>query len=138
MKNLFDVKGKVIVITGGAGILGRGMAEYMAEQGCKVVVLDRADAGVALVEDIKSKGGEGLYLNTNVLEKAALEQNAKDIVATFGRIDILVNAAGGNMAGATIGPDQTIFDLQIDAFEKVVDLNLFGTVLPCMVFGKIM
>ena len=138
MKNLFDVKGKVIVITGGAGILGRGMAEYMAEQGCKVVVLDRADAGVALVEDIKSKGGEALYLNTNVLEKAALEQNAKDIVATFGRIDILVNAAGGNMAGATIGPDQTIFDLQIDAFEKVVDLNLFGTVLPCMVFGKIM
>jgi len=138
MRNLFDVKGKVIVITGGAGILGRGMAEYMAEQGCKVVILDRADAGVALVEEIKSKGGEALYLNTNVLEKESLEQNAKDIVATFGRIDILVNAAGGNMAGATIGPDQTIFDLQIDAFEKVVDLNLFGTVLPCMVFGKIM
>lgn len=138
MKNLFDVKGKVIVITGGAGILGRGMAEYMAEQGCKVVILDRADAGVALAEEIKSKGGEALYLNTNVLEKEALEQNAKDIVATFGRIDILVNAAGGNMAGATIGPDQTIFDLQIDAFEKVVDLNLFGTVLPCMVFGKVM
>ncbi|MFZ4582706.1 MAG: SDR family NAD(P)-dependent oxidoreductase, partial [Paludibacter sp.] len=98
MKNLFDVKGKVIVITGGAGILGKGMAEYMAEQGCKVVVLDRADAGVAMCEEIKAKGGEALYLNTNVLDKAALEQNAKDIVATFGRIDILVNAAGGNMA----------------------------------------
>ena len=138
MKNLFDVKGKVIVITGGAGILGRGMSEYMAEQGCKVVILDRADAGVGLAEEIKAKGGEALYLNTNVLDKAALEQNAVDIVAAFGRIDILVNAAGGNMPGATIGPDQTIFDLQIDAFEKVVDLNLFGTVLPCMVFGKIM
>ena len=111
MKNLFDVKGKVIVITGGAGILGRGMAEYMAEQGCKVVILDRADAGVSLVEEIKSKGGEAIYLNTNVLEKESLEQNAKDIVAAFGRIDILVNAAGGNMAGATIGSEQTIFDL---------------------------
>jgi len=138
MKNLFDVKGKVIVITGGAGILGRGMAEYMAEQGCKVVILDRMDAGVALVEELKAKGTEALYLNTDVLNKEILEQNAQDIVAAFGQIDILVNAAGGNMPGATIGPDQTIFDLQIDAFRKVVDLNLFGTVLPCMVFGKIM
>ena len=138
MQNLFNVKGKVIVITGGAGILGKGMAEYMAEQGCKVVILDRADAGVALVEELKSKGSEALYLNTDVLNKEILEQNAIDIVAAFGRIDILVNAAGGNMPGATIGPDQTIFDLQIDSFRKVVDLNLFGTVLPCMVFGKIM
>ena len=138
MKNLFDVKGKVIVITGGAGILGRGMAEYMAEQGCKVVILDRMDTGVALVEELKSKGTEALYLNTDVLNKEVLEQNAKDIVAAFGRIDILVNAAGGNMPGATIGPDKTIFDLEIDAFKKVVDLNLFGTVLPTMVFAKIM
>ena len=138
MQNLFDVKGKVIVITGGAGILGRGMAEYMAEQGCKVVILDRMDTGVELVESLKAKGSEALYLNTDVLNMEVLEQNAKDIVAAFGRIDILVNAAGGNMAGATIGPDQTIFDLQIDAFKKVVDLNLFGTVMPCMVFGKIM
>ncbi|MEI6555198.1 MAG: SDR family oxidoreductase [Paludibacter sp.] len=138
MKNLFDVKGKVIVITGGAGILGRGMAEYMAEQGCKVVILDRMDTGVALVEELKAKGTEALYLNTDVLNKEVLEQNAKDIVAAFGRIDILVNAAGGNMPGATIGPDKTIFDLEIDAFKKVVDLNLFGTVLPTMVFAKIM
>ena len=119
MQNLFNVKGKVIVITGGAGILGKGMAEYMAEQGCKVVILDRADAGVALVEELKSKGSEALYLNTDVLNKEILEQNAIDIVAAFGRIDILVNAAGGNMPGATIGPDQTIFDLQIDSFRKV-------------------
>ncbi len=139
MKNYFDVKGKVIVITGGAGILGKGMSEYMAEQGCKVVVLDRVDdAGNALVADIKAKGGDAIYLSTDVLNKEVLEQNAKDIVAAYGRIDILVNAAGGNMPGATIAPGQTIFDLQIDAFQKVVDLNLFGTVLPCMVFGKIM
>lgn len=138
MKNLFDVKGKVIVITGGAGILGRGMAEYMAEQGCKVVILDRMDTGVALVEELKAKGTEALYLNTDVLNKEILEQNAKDIVTAFGRIDILVNAAGGNMPGATIGPDKTIFDLEIESFKKVVDLNLFGTVLPTMVFAKIM
>lgn len=139
MKNLFDVKGKVIVITGGAGILGKGMAEYMSQQGCKVVILDRVDeAGNALVAELKAKGGDAIYLSTDVLDKEVLEKNAKDIVAAYGKIDILVNAAGGNMPGATIGPDQTIFDLQIDAFRKVVDLNLFGTVLPCMVFGKIM
>ena len=65
-------------------------------------------------------------------------QNSKNIVAKYGRIDILVNAAGGNMAGATIPDDKTIFDLDVDAFRKVVDLNLFGTVLPTMVFAKVM
>ncbi|MBN2787248.1 MAG: SDR family oxidoreductase [Paludibacteraceae bacterium] len=139
MKNLFDVKGKVIVITGGAGILGKGMAEYMAEQGAKVVILDRVEeAGKALIADIKAKGGEALYLNTDVMNKEVLEQNAKDIKAAYGRIDILVNAAGGNMAGATVAPDKTFFDLEIDAFKKVVDLNLFGTVIPTMVFAKLM
>ena len=70
--------------------------------------------------------------------KEILEQNKKDILAKYGRIDALLNAAGGNMAGATIGPDSTIFDLNIDAFRKVVDLNLFGTVLPTMVFADVM
>jgi NAD(P)-dependent dehydrogenase (short-subunit alcohol dehydrogenase family) len=137
--NLFDIQGKVIVITGGSGILGSSMSQYLASQGAKVVVLDRnADGGKALIEKIKADGGEATFLTTDVLNKEALEQNRTDILKIYGQIDVLVNAAGGNMAGATIAPDKTIFDLEIDAFKKVVDLNLFGTVLPTMVFAKAM
>ena len=114
---LFNVAGKVVVMTGGAGVLGKGISKYLAAQGAKMVVLDRSEeAG----------------------NKEVLEQNKKDILEKYGRIDVLLNAAGGNMAGATIAPDKTFFDLQVDAFKKVVDLNLFGTVLPTMVFADVM
>ncbi len=137
--NLFDVQNKVVIITGGCGVLGSDMARYLAKQGCKVVILDRVeDKGKALVEKIKSEGGEAMFLVTDVLNKEVLEQNRADIIEAYGKIDVLVNAAGGNMPGATIAPDKTIFDLEIDAFKKVVDLNLFGTVIPTMVFAKAM
>lgn len=137
--NLFCVKGKVVLITGGCGILGSDMAQYLAKQGCKVVILDKVeDKGKKLVAKIKADGGEAMFLVTDVLKKEILEQNREDIVKAYGRIDILVNAAGGNMPGATIPPDKTIFDLEIDAFKKVVDLNLFGTVIPTIVFAKAM
>ena len=77
-------------------------------------------------------------LVSNVLDKALLEQNKQEILKAYGKIDVLVNLAGGNQAGATIPPDKTIFDLDIDAFRTVVDLNLFGTVLPTMVFAEVM
>ena len=96
------------------------------------------ETGEKIVADIKAKGGEACFFQTDVLNKEILEQNKKDILAKYGRIDALLNAAGGNMAGATIGPDNNIFDLQVDAFKKVVDLNLFGTVLPTMVFAEVM
>ncbi len=92
-----------------------------------------------MVDKIKSEGGEAMFLVTDVLNKETLEKNREDIVKAYGKIDVLVNAAGGNMAGATIPPDKNIFDLEIDAFKKVVDLNLFGTVIPpTMVFAKSM
>ena len=139
MENLFSVEGKVVVITGGGGILGRGMAEHMCSQGASVVILDRSEeAGNKLANELIAKGYEASYFYCDVLNNEVLEQNSKDIVAKYGRIDVLVNAAGGNMPGATIGPDSTIFDLQMDAFRKVVDLNLFGTVMPTMVFAKVM
>ena len=139
MKNLFEIKNRVVVITGGTGVLGSCMVEYLAEQGAKVVVLARnKENGDKLVTGIKAKGFEALFLQSNVNDKAILEQNAQDIVAKYGRIDVLINAAGGNMSGATIGPDKTIFDLDVDAFKTVVDLNLFGTVIPTMVFSKVM
>lgn len=139
MTKLFSVKDKVVVITGGAGILGRGIACYLAEEGAKIVILDRAvETGNEIVDEIKAKGGTALFLQTDVLNREVLEENKKDILAHYGRIDALLNAAGGNMAGATISPDKTIFDLDIEAFRKVVDLNLFGTVLPTTVFAEVM
>lgn len=139
MRNLFDIKDRVVVLTGGTGVLGSCMAEYLAEQGASVVVLARnKEKGDELVTKIKAKGYEALFLQTDVNDKAILEKNAEDIVKKYGRIDVLVNGAGGNMPGATIGPDKTLFDLNVDDFKKVVDLNLFGTIIPTMVFAKVM
>lgn len=139
MKNLFSVKDKVVVITGAAGILGTAMVRHFAEEGAKVVVLDRNEAaGNRLVDEVNEKGQTALYLYSDVLDKPTLESNYQAIMDRFGQIDVLINAAGGNMAGATIAPDKTIFDLDLEAVRKVVDLNLFGTILPTMVFARAM
>ena len=137
MKNLFDIKDQVVVITGGTGVLGKAIAAHLAEQGAKVVIMGRkAEVGNAIVEDIKAKGGEAMFLTTNVLDEAILEQNLKNIMDKYGRVDALLNAAGGNMPGATIGPNGNFFDLKVDEFQKVLNLNLTGTVLPTQVFLK--
>lgn len=137
MQNLFDLHDKVVVITGGTGVLGSKMSEYLAEQGAKVAIVARnAENGESLVKTIAAKGGTALFLQADVVDQKQLEQNAQVIMEKFGRIDILVNGAGGNMPGATIGPDKTIFDLDVESFRKVVDLNLMGTVIPTMVFAK--
>lgn len=134
---LFDITGKVVVITGGAGVLGTEMARYLAGEGARVAVLDRdREKGEALVEALTAAGGEAVFLATDVMDRSLLEENCRQVKARFSRIDVLVNAAGGNMGGATVPPDKTIFDLELDAFRKVVDLNLFGTVLPTLVFAR--
>lgn len=139
MKNLFDLKDKVVVITGGTGVLGKAIALHLAEEGAKVVILGRkAEVGNALVDEIKGNGGEALFLTTDVLNREALEQNLADILKAYGRIDALLNAAGGNMPGATIAPTGTIFDLKTEEFQRVLELNLTGTVLPTQVFLKAM
>jgi NAD(P)-dependent dehydrogenase (short-subunit alcohol dehydrogenase family) len=138
MKDLFDIKGKVIVITGGCGVLGRNIANYLAEQGAKIVVLGRsAEVGKPLESELKQKS-DALFLVTDVLNRELLEENKAAILKEFGTIDILLNAAGGNMPGATIAPHQTVLDLNMDDFRKVVDLNLFGTILPTNVFVDVM
>lgn len=137
MNKLFDITGKVVVITGGTGILGKAIAKYLALEGAKVVILGRrAEAGNAIVADIKAAGGEAMFLTTDVMKLDVLEQNLADIVAAYGRVDSLLNAAGGNMPGATISPDGTFFDLKPEEFQKVLDLNLTGTVIPSQVFLK--
>lgn len=137
MKNLFDIQGKVVVITGSTGVLGRSIAQYLAEQGAKVVLLGRnVEVGTALEKSILEAGGDCLFLTTDVMDRSKLEQNLTDILNRYGRIDALLNAAGGNMPGASIQPSGTFFDLKMEDFQKVLELNLAGTVLPTQVFLK--
>jgi NAD(P)-dependent dehydrogenase (short-subunit alcohol dehydrogenase family) len=115
------------------------MARHLAGEGARIVILDRnAEGGSRLAAEIREDIGEALFLETDVLDRGTLLQNKQDILDAYGQIDVLINLAGGNMAGATIPPDKTFFDLDLDAFRKVVDLNLFGTVLPTMIFAGVM
>ncbi len=135
MNELFSVKDKVVVITGGTGVLGACIGEYLAEQGAKVVIMGRRkEEGEAIVKKITDKGGEACFMATNVMDAAVVEQNCTDILARYGRVDALLNAAGGNMPGATIAPTGNFFDLKVDEFQKAVNLNLTGTVIPTQVF----
>jgi len=136
MKEIFDLKGKSVVITGGTGVLGREMSAGLARAGARVAVLGRnRENGEALVSSIREAGGEALFTQADVLDGAQLKAANEAVLEAYGSIDILVNAAGGNMAGAVIPPDKNFFDLDISAFEQVVDLNLTGTVLPTQVFS---
>lgn len=135
MNKLFDIKDNVVVITGGTGVLGRTIAKYLALEGAKVVILGRKeDVGNAIAQDILAAGGCCEFMKTDVMNAEVVKQNCADIVAKYGRVDTLLNAAGGNMAGATIPPDKTFFDLQVDQFQTVLNLNLTGTVIPTQVF----
>lgn len=141
MKNLFDLKGKVMVMTGACGVLGTTIVKYFAAQGAKMVLLDLervSGLGEKTVSEIESAGGEAVFFPTDVLDKAIVEKNLEQVMEKYGTVDVLLNAAGGNMAAATVPPDKTIFDLDIDAVKKVTELNLFGTIIPTMVFAKAM
>jgi len=137
MNDLFSVKDKVIVITGGTGVLGACIGEYLALQGAKVVLMGRRkDEGEEIVKNIAAKGGEAIFLVTDVMNPAVVQENCDEIVRRYGRVDALLNAAGGNMPGATIRPDGNFFDVKIEEFQKVLDLNLTGTVIPTQIFLK--
>lgn len=139
MVNLFDVQGRVMVITGGTGVLCSAMVLHFAGQGMKVAVIGRnRTKGDSLIAEVKAQGGEAIFLAADVLDQAQIEAAYQTVMSTWGRVDVLVNGAGGNMPGATIPPDKNIFDLKIDDFRQVVDLNLFGTILPTLVFCKAM
>lgn len=137
MTNLFDIHDKVIAITGAAGVLAGGTANYLQKQGAYVIYLDlfqeKVDATVAAAKQISDKC---CGYACNVLDQEALDLVYEKIMADIGRVDVLINGAGGNMPGATIGPDQDVFDLKIEDYSKVLDLNLKGTVMPTMTFAK--
>lgn len=137
MKNLFDLKNRAAVITGGNGVLGGAMAEGLAAAGAQVGILGRTEETVnAQVEAIKDNGGEALPLIADVLSISELRDAEEKVIEHWGRIDILINAAGGNMTGATIGPNDSFLDLEDDDFERVVDLNFHGTYKSIKVFSK--
>ena len=127
----------MIAVTGAVGVLAGGTAQYLQEQGAHVIYLDlnqdRVDQAVAEAKKISKKC---CGYACNVLDQAALDVVYEKIMDDIGRIDVLINGAGGNMPGATIGPDQDVFDLKIEDYSKVLDLNLKGTVMPTLTFAK--
>ena len=136
---LYDVSGKVSVVTGGAGILCSAMCRALAQWGAKVAVLDlNADAAQALAAEICARGGEAYAVACDVLQKESIEAASQAVIARYGRVDILVNGAGGNKPQATTNPERSFFDLPVEALRWVFDLNLIGAILPSQVFGKIM
>ena len=137
MANLFNIKDYVVVITGGTGVLGRTIAKYLALEGAKVIIGGRKeDVGNKIVSDITAEGGVCEFIKMDVMNQANIQEACDYIVGKYGKVDTLLNAAGGNMAGATITPDQNFFDLQTEAFQTVLNLNLTGTVIPTQVFLK--
>ncbi|MFI3306596.1 MAG: SDR family oxidoreductase [Rikenellaceae bacterium] len=136
--NLFDIQDKVVVITGGYGILGGSTAKYLAEQGAKVVIVGRnATKGAEFVNEITRSGGEAIFAQGDATNREDMESVRALTLAKYGTIDSLINAAGGNMPGATIAPDADIFGLGIDDMSAVVNLNLMGTVIPSIVLGEV-
>jgi NAD(P)-dependent dehydrogenase (short-subunit alcohol dehydrogenase family) len=136
MNSLFDVKSKTVVITGGTGVLGSAIAKGLVESGANVAILGRRrEAGEKIINDLAGSQGKSIFVEADVLQEKPLQIANDKVLSTFGKIDVLINAAGGNLPGAIITPDKNFFDLQMPEFEKVVDLNLSGTVLPSKVFG---
>lgn len=134
----FSLKDKVVVITGATGVLGASFSLDVAKAGAKVVVLGRNKERAELrVSAIKAAGGEAFYILADVLKEAEIYAAKEQILNTWGTIDGLVNAAGGNIAGAVIQPEQNLFDADIADTRQAVELNLFGTVIPTHIFGRV-
>ena len=139
MKDLFDLNHKVAIITGAGGVLGGEAARYLAAQNVRVVLLGRTLQSLEKnAASIIDKGGNALGLSCDVLNRSELEAVRDKVLNNYGAIDILINAAGGNKAGAVVTPEQTFFEMSMDDLTEVVDLNLYGSILPSMVFGETM
>ena len=135
--NLFNLENKVILVTGGCGILGGGIANYLLENNATVTLLHYKEAPlVAAINELKKISDKVDGFVCNVVEEKSLQEVSKKIITTHGKIDVLINAAGGNKPGATVGPDQSVFDVDVAQFKQVIDLNLFGSIIPSLVFGK--
>ena len=137
---MFRLDGKVAVVTGAGGVICSVLAKDLARQGAKVALLDRDEKmAQSVAEKLRSEGlDDVIAAYTDVLDRESLENAASAVLKSFGKVDILINGAGGNHPDATTGPDMSFFDLPIDALKWVSDLNFIGSVLPSQVFGKFM
>jgi NAD(P)-dependent dehydrogenase (short-subunit alcohol dehydrogenase family) len=139
VEGLFGLQDKIAVVTGGGGVLCGALSKGLAKAGAKVMVLDLLEAAAQKVaEEIRKDGGEAFAFQADALDKKSLERVCEEVVKKFGRVDILINGAGGNKPQATTSPDLSFFDLPQDAFRWVFDLNFTCTLLASQVFGKIM
>jgi NAD(P)-dependent dehydrogenase (short-subunit alcohol dehydrogenase family) len=136
---MYDFTGQVVVITGGTGILAGEIACALAGCGARLALLDvNLEPAKALRERLAENAPPLELFTANVLSRESLSQAAGEVLARFGKVDCLINAAGGNRPQATTNPDLKFFDLPLDALRWVLDLNLLGTILPCQIFGKMM
>lgn len=139
MNETFSIADKVAIITGAGGVLGGSMARNFMQQGAKVVAIDiRQEQLDKRVDELHEFGKDIIGIVGNVLDIESLKRVAEQVVEKWGRIDILLNIAGGNLPGATLNPDQPFFDMKIEDWEKVTNLNMNGTVYPSMIFGEVM
>jgi len=133
----FSLAGKVIVVTGGTGVLGGAFVEGIAVAGGIIGILGRNEKiANERANAINQKGGQALALIADVTNESQLEAACQQMLTAFGKIDGLVNAAGGNIPNAVVQPDQDVFELNFQALQEVMQLNLMGTVMPTQVFGK--
>lgn len=139
VERLFSLDGRVAVVTGATGVLGGAMARGLARAGAKVAILGRREQRACEVAfGIEKEGGEAIPLPADVLDGSSLERAREEVLREWGRVDILVNAAGGNAPEAITSPRKSFFEVEKAAIEQVVDLNLMGTILPSKVFGEAM
>ncbi len=135
----FSLKDKVIIVTGGTGVLGSAFVMAIARAGARVAVLGRnRERAEARVKAIEKEGGEAIALQADVLEEEQIYAAREKVLTRWGTIDGLINAAGGNMPEAVISPDKDLFSVRIADIKKVVDLNLYGTIIPTQIFGEVM
>lgn len=138
-QDFFTIKDKVAIVTGGAGVLGSNIAKHLLKEGAMVALIDiRQEQINTIINELSQISTQCIGLVGNVLDKKTLEQAQSNILNKWGQIDFLINAAGGNMPGATLTDEQTFFDIEMADFSKVIDLNLHGSVLPSQVFGHTM
>jgi NAD(P)-dependent dehydrogenase (short-subunit alcohol dehydrogenase family) len=140
LNHAFDFTGKVAVVSGGSGVLCGALARALGEQGAAVVVVGHArmDKAQAVVDQIAARGGQAVAVQADVLDKKSLQDLAQLTLDRFGRIDILINGAGGAKKEATTSPELSFFDLPEEAVRWVFDLNFMGTFLPCQILGRTM
>ena len=138
LEDLFGLKDKVAVVTGGGGVLGGAIAEGLAQVGARIAVCDIfEEKSVEVAVRCRAAGGEGRPYKMDVLSTDSIQENCDAIYKDFGRVDILLNGAGGNQKQATTSPELPFFNLPLDALERVISLNLFGgAILPSQVFGR--